>query len=344
MRNNRQLAIGSWQSAVMFYCRLQTAYCLLLQKPLLKMKRNLVVLLAILPMFGMAQQLPHFSQYMINDYVFNPAIGGKNPYFMALSANRYQWGGITDAPRTYMLSAHGPMKYDHMGIGGQLFTDIVGPTRRTGFYLSYAYHAPLNDKLKLSFGISAGILQFMVDGQKINLHDPGDLILMNALQSVLTPDFSAGFLLYSDRFWVGASCLQIQQNKLKFFDYMANTTSVMNRHFYGMLGYRQPIGDDFVLEPSALLKYVYPAPFQFDVGMRAIYKEKFWLGGSYRNLDAIAFYAGFIVRENLQLGYAYDFTTTNLGNYSTGTHELTIGVRFNKSGVLKPKDSEAKFN
>lgn len=308
------------------------------------MKRIGFALLFLFPLVMTAQQLPHFSQYMINDYVLNPAIGGKNPYFLGLSANRYQWGGITDAPRTYMLSVNGPLKYDHMGVGGQLFTDIVGPTRRTGFYLSYAYHAPLTEKLKLSFGISAGILQFMVDGQKINLHDPGDLILMNALQSVLTPDFSAGFLLYNDRFWVGASCLQIQQNKLKFFDYMSNTTSVMNRHFFGMLGYRQPIGDDFVLEPSALLKYVAPAPFQFDVGMRAIYKEKFWLGGSYRNLDAIAFYAGFIMRENLQLGYAYDFTTTNLGNYSTGTHELTIGIRFNKTGLQKPGDSNAKFD
>jgi type IX secretion system PorP/SprF family membrane protein len=290
-----------------------------------------------------AQQLPHYSQYVLNDYVMNPAIGGKNNYFEGLSANRYQWGGITDAPRTYILSVNGPLKYDHMGVGGQLFTDIVGPTRRTGFYMSYAYHAPLNDKIKLSFGLSAGILQFMVDGQKINLHDAGDLILTNALQSVLTPDFSGGFYLYSDRFWVGASCMQIQQNKLKFFDYMSNTESVMTRHYYGMLGYRQPVGDDFVIEPSALLKFAKPVPFQFDIGLRAIYKEKFWLGGSFRNRDAIAIYTGFIVRENLILGYSYDFTTTDLGNYSTGTHELVFGVRFNRQG-LKKSEGEAKFN
>ena len=290
-----------------------------------------------------SQQLPHYSQYMINDYVMNPAISGKHNYFEGLSANRYQWGGITDAPRTYILSLNGPLKYQHMGIGGQLFTDIVGPTRRTGFYLSYAYHAPLNEKIKLSFGLSAGILQFMVDGQKINLHDNGDLILTNALQSVLTPDFSAGFLLYSDRFWAGASVMQIQQNKLKFFDYMSNTESVMTRHYYGMLGYRQPVGDDFIIEPSALLKYAKPVPFQFDIGVRAIYKEKFWVGGSYRNRDAIAMYTGYIFRENLMLGYSYDFTTTDLGNYSTGTHEIIFGVRFNRQGVRKG-DGETKFN
>lgn len=308
------------------------------------MKKIVLILLFVFPLLIAAQQLPHFSQYMVNDYVLNPAIGGKNPYFQGMSANRYQWGGITDAPRTYMLSMHGPLKYDHMGIGAQLFTDIVGPTRRTGFYLSYAYHAPLTDKLKLSFGLSAGVLQFMVDAQKINLHDPGDLILVNALQSVITPDFSGGFLLYNDRFWVGASCLQIQQNKIKFFDYMSNTTSVMNRHFYGMLGYRQPLGEDFVIEPSAMIKYVSPAPLQFDIGLRAIYKEKVWAGASYRHLDAISGYLGYIFRENLQLGYAYDFTTTNLGNYSTGTHEIIIGVRFKRGGILGQKDSEMKFN
>lgn len=306
------------------------------------MKKLLALFAGILPLALVAQQTPHYSQYMVNDYVMNPAIGGKYNYFLGMSANRYQWGGITDAPRTYILSVHGPLKWDHMGVGGQLFTDIVGPTRRTGFYMSYAYHAPLKENLTLSFGINAGILQFMVDGQKITLHDPGDLTLVNALQSVIVPDFSAGFYLYNDRFWVGASCLQIQQNKLKFFDYMSNTTSVMNRHFYFTAGYRQPIGEDFIVEPSFLGKLVAPVPFQFDGGLRIIYKNKIWVGGSYRHKDAIAMYTGFVYRENLEFGYAYDFTTTNLGNYSTGTHELIIAVRFNKNGVKRP-ESKSQF-
>ena len=134
----------------------------------------------------------------------------------------------------------------------------------------------------------------------------------------------------------------IQQNKIKFFDYMSNTTSVLNRHFYFMAGYRQPLGDNFIVEPSVLGKLVAPVPFQFDAGLRVIYKEKIWLGGSYRHLDAISIYTGFLWHD-MELGYAYDFTTTNLGNYSTGTHELIIAVRFNKSGLSK-SGSETKFN
>jgi type IX secretion system PorP/SprF family membrane protein len=295
--------------------------------------KKIIFFFCFFPLVLAAQQLPHYSQYMINDYVMNPAIGGKENYFIGMSDNRYQWGGITDAPRTYTLSMHGPLKYEHMGVGGQLFTDIVGPTRRTGFYASYAYHVPLAQNLHLSLGLSAGVLQFTIDAQKITLHDPGDLTLTNSLQSVLTPDFGTGVYLYSDRFWLGFSAMQLQQNKLRFFDYMSDTKSVMNRHFYGTLGYRFPVGSDFVIEPSALLKYVAPVPFQFDVSVRAIYKEKFWLGASFRNRDALVAYTGFIYRENLIFGYAYDYSTTNLRNYNSGTHELVIGVRFNNRGL-----------
>ncbi|GAB4132350.1 MAG: type IX secretion system membrane protein PorP/SprF [Bacteroidia bacterium] len=308
------------------------------------MRKLIVICFSLLSLFVSAQQLPHFSQYMINDYVLNPAIAGKNNYFLGMSANRYQWKGITDAPRTYNLSLHGPLKFNHMAIGSQLFTDNVGPTRRTGFYLSYAYHAPLTEKIKLSFGISAGILQFMVDGHKINLHDPGDLTIMNSVQSVLSPDFNAGFYLYSDRFWIGFSGMQLQQSKLKFFDYMSGTTSVLNRHYYGMAGYRLPVGDDFVIEPSVMTKYVKPAPFQFDAGLRMIYQDKVWIGGAYRLHDAASAFIGYIFRENLQFGYAFDFTTTNIRNYSSGTHELIIAIRFNKNGIRGGTSSAPQFN
>src|SRR5258708_3570702 len=125
------------------------------------MKKLLYILFIItLVTKAIAQQLPQYSNYIINDYVMNPAIGGTNPYFEAKSNNRYQWVGITDAPRTYVLSVHGPLKSLNMGLGGMLFTDIVGPTHRTGFYLSYAYHIRVTEKVKVSLGISAGVLQF----------------------------------------------------------------------------------------------------------------------------------------------------------------------------------------
>lgn len=297
------------------------------------MKRYIYILVFILTAFVVrAQQLPQYSNYMVNDYAMNPAIGGSNSYFEGKSNNRYQWVGITDAPRTYILSVNGPTKNLKMGLGGLLFTDIVGPTRRTGFYLSYAYHLKVSEKIKVSLGLSGGILQFMVDGSKITLRDPSDLVISNGVQSVLLPDFGAGIYAYStDKKWyVGASVPQILQNKIKFFDNTTTSLSKLATHFYATAGYKFNINDDFVIEPSTCLKYVKPAPLQFDLGVRGIYKEKMWIGAAFRYLDAVSAMVGFTMQENITFAYSYDFTMTNIKKYSAGTHELMIGIKFHK--------------
>ncbi|PIZ06315.1 MAG: hypothetical protein COY57_02650, partial [Flavobacteriales bacterium CG_4_10_14_0_8_um_filter_32_5] len=154
----------------------------------------------------------------MNDFLINPAIAGVNNYFEGKSGHRYQWEGITDAPRTYTLSVNGPTKNEKMGLGGYLFTDVVGPTRRTGFNLAYSYHVKLNDNLKLAFGLSAGLLQFTIDGSKITLRDEGDAIITNGVQSVLIPDAGFGTYLYHKKFYLGFSAPQLLNSKVKFFD------------------------------------------------------------------------------------------------------------------------------
>ncbi|MGZ4054026.1 MAG: PorP/SprF family type IX secretion system membrane protein, partial [Bacteroidia bacterium] len=297
------------------------------------MKNKLIIFILLFGFVKLnAQQLPQYSNYMINDFVMNPAIAGTNDYYEGKSNNRYQWLGITDAPRTYILSVNGPSKDLKMGMGGILFTDIVGPTRRTGFYLSYAYHLQVAEKVKVSLGLSGGLLQFMVDGSKITLRDPADMVISNGLQSVLIPDFGAGIYAYSTdhKWYAGVSVPQILQNRLKFFDNTTTSLSKLATHYYASAGYKFSIGEDFKIEPSTCLKYVKPAPFQFDLGIRAIYKDKFWIGGAFRYLDAISAMVGYTMQENITFAYSYDFTTTNIKKYSTGTHELMIGIKFHK--------------
>lgn len=300
------------------------------------MKKHCIALfISALLVFNLlkAQQLPHYSNYMLNSYVMNPGFGGSTTYFEGMSNIRYQWVGITDAPRTYMLSVNGPLKFANVGVGGTVFTDIVGPTRRTGFSLSYAYHLKVTDDIKVGMGLSAGLLQFMVDGSKITLYDQNDVAMTNGVQSVLVPDFGLGFYAYpADKKWyAGISVPQVTQNKIKFFDYTTSTMSKLATHFYGIGGYRFDINDDIKIEPSLCLKYVKPAPLQFDLGVKATYKEKFWLGAAYRHKDAVAAMLGYVFQENLTFAYAYDFTTTDIKKYSNGTHELVIGVRFHNN-------------
>lgn len=278
-----------------------------------------------------AQQLPHFSQYYLNDYLINPAVSGSREYFEGKSGHRYQWEGITDAPRTYTLSVNGPIKSQKMGIGGYLFTDIVGPTRRTGFNLSYAYHLKIKEKLKLSLGLSGGMVEFMIDGSRIKLREDGDDILANSVQSVLLPDAGFGLYLYSEKYYFGISAPQLLHNKVKFFNSGINTSGILPAHYFMTAGYKYDINDAFRIEPSVFLKYVSPAPVQIEGTIRVYYKQKIWLAGTYRSNDAITASLGYIINNSFTLAYAYDFTTTNIKNYTTGTHEIMVGVRFYKS-------------
>lgn len=281
-----------------------------------------------------AQQLPLFSQYMLNDYYHNPAIAGSRPYFDAVSANRLQWTGITDAPRTYALSLHGPIKRKNMGVGGYLFTDIAGPTRRIGLSGSYAYHIKVNEEIKLSLSLSAGIIQFAVDASKLTLDNPTDYVFVNGYQSKIVPDLGTSFYLYTEpksngtgNWWFGGYVPQIFPARLNLFD-TPKPTGTLASHFYFMGGYRLFLTDDFTAEPSMLIKLVSPVPVQVDLGGRVFYKNKVWVGATYRTKDAITAMVGYTHKDNLTFGYSYDITTSKLKSYSSGTHELIIGLRF----------------
>lgn len=278
-----------------------------------------------------SQQLPQFTQYMFNQYAFNPAYAGVNPSWEAVTNNRYQWMGITDAPRTFTLSAQGPMKKENMALGGYVYTDNVGPTRRLGFQTSYAYHVRLNENISLSFGLSVGFNQWMLDADKITTYHPGDIYFSNGLLKSTDMDGKFGFYLYHTDWYFGASVEQLLHNKLTFLSTQIGSESYMEDHFNIHGGYTFHLSDDWDIDPSALLKIGAPAPPKFDIGLRGTYKKMLWLGGGYRTNDAAYALVGYCYKNQLKIGYSFDFTTTDLRNYSSGTHELMLGFVFGKS-------------
>lgn len=282
-----------------------------------------------------AQQLPQLTQYTSNDYVYNQAVAGSRPFFELRSGHRYQWVGIQDAPRTFTLSGTTPLG-NKMGVGGYLFTDIVGPTRRTGVQFSWAYHLKLTEDLKLSMALSAGMLQFLIDGSKITFRDQGDPIMDDQLRGELKPDATFSAYLHGERLWAGFSVPQLLNNEVYFLDNDNGGLSRMNRHYYAMGGYRLPVGGDFQIEPSFLVKYVDPVPMKLDITVQARYRDAFWLGASYRTNDAWCAMVGYWHKQSFQFGYSYDVVTSNLRNYSTGTHEVMLAITIGKKPVEEP--------
>jgi type IX secretion system PorP/SprF family membrane protein len=279
---------------------------------------------------SVAQQLPQITQYTSHDLLYNPAVAGSRPLFEMRSAHRNQWVGIQDAPRTFLLGVTTPLGRN-MGLGGMLYTDHVGPTRRTGAQATYAYHLKLTSRVRLGFGLSFGLQQFLIDGAKITFHDGWDPLMDGQLRGRTVADATFGVLFYHDDWWVGASAPHLLRNRIWFYDEAENSMSRLAGHYFAMGGYRFHLSDDLRLEPSFLLKYVAPVPAKLDMTATIRYKEQVWLGATYRTNDAICLMVGYWLRRTFQFGYSYDVVTTNLNRYSSGTHEVMLGITFDKA-------------
>jgi type IX secretion system PorP/SprF family membrane protein len=91
------------------------------------MKKLIFVIFTGITIASTAQQLPLYSQYMMNAFLLNPAIAGSVDYFPVRLTARQQWVGINDAPSTQALSAHYLFEYQKLGVGGYIFNDQFGP-------------------------------------------------------------------------------------------------------------------------------------------------------------------------------------------------------------------------
>jgi len=276
-----------------------------------------------------AQQLPQYSQYILNRYVINPASAGSENYFVGQTNYRNQWAGIKDAPSTYILSVNGPIS-SNMGIGGYLFSDVTGPTRRNGFNFSYSYILQLNSELRLSMALNAGLLQYTVDGTEITFADESDNVISSAREDNLFPDAGFSLYLFGPNYFFGASAPQLIRNQLDFERSIQDPTGRLTNHYFITGGYTYEINDLFEVEPSLLLKYVSPVPLQYEFSVRGIYDNMAWLGLSYRKTDAIVLLAGYTLQDNISVGYSYDLIQSEIGNYSGGSHEIMLSVRFNR--------------
>jgi len=293
-----------------------------------------------------AQQLEQWTQFYMNEYMINPAMAGIDKYFHANALYRDQWVGIQDSPRTYYLSVQGPIITAKMGVGGTVFSDVVGQTRRNGFQAAYAYHLDLTQDYKLSFTLSSGALQFAVDGGKLDVQQALDPALSNGYMSLWAVDFGSGVRFSASNWHVGIYVPQVAGLKAQFFNDYSQTDNVLARHFYLNAGYRYDFNDYWAIDANFLGRYVTPMDM-FDIQARGIFRDMVWLGASFRTPlitelipPAAGFMAGYQFEKNLQIGYAYDLALGRLGNATSGSHEIVLGIRFTKENTKAPIPAE----
>jgi type IX secretion system PorP/SprF family membrane protein len=268
---------------------------------------------------------------MFNPFVINPAVAGTNNYYQIRLNSRFQWSGITDAPITNCLSAYGPNggKNKDMGYGGYVISDVTGPTSRTGFYGSYAYNIAVNNEIRLSMGLSLGLLQYKIDGSKITASDNSGLdpVLQGGVSSQLVPDASVGLYLYASNFQVGFSALQLLNNKLKIYDTKTGL-SKLTTNFYLTGGYKYFIDRDWAIEPTAIIKGASPVPLQIDLSAKVVYQSLVWGALAFRSADAVSILIGYAYQKKIYIGYSYDLGISSIGRYQSGSHEIMINYHF----------------
>jgi len=305
------------------------------------MKKNaLIIFLMVVVFYNYAQQLQLSTNYVLNNYAYNPAIAGSKPHSVVNLNYRNQWVGFQDAPKTYVLSVHNSIgKEKKVGLGFFLNSENTGLLSKTSSYVSFAYHIKLNSQYKMSLGISAGMLQYRIKLYDAIIADAGDDLLTGNLLTNNVFDSNTGFYLYSDKLFFGISSYQYLSNKITWKD----SRSSLTPHFYSTLGYSIKANKNLVIQPSALVKFNYPAIIQPEVSVRGIYKNTFWIGTSYRMNDAVSALVGVVLKEKLTIAFAYDYTTSKIMNYTKGSNEVSISYQFIKKKKKLNADEE-EFN
>jgi len=284
------------------------------------MRKLLLGISIVMACSTQGQQLTFNSQYMLNAFLLNPAAAGTQEYMPITGAFRQQWAGFNDAPATQTLACHSRIG-ETMGVGGIIYNDRTGPLQNIGFQGAYSYHLEINDDSKLAFGLALSLTQHVLRADQFVLNNVNDVTLTGTQKS-FNPDATFGMHYFSDNYWVGISIPQLIENKYRFGDQIEEMNRQV-RHYYLNGGYRFEAGTMFEVEPSILLKYAAASPFQFDINTRLIYKKNLWLGLSYRNAESLVAMFG-MKRDQFVIGYSYDYTLSNIRNYSVGSHELFL--------------------
>jgi type IX secretion system PorP/SprF family membrane protein len=329
------------------------------------MKKQLFLIALFFGVNGLsiAQQQGLYSNFLLNGYIYNPALAGIEDHLDAKTSFRRQWINLPGSPTTMYASLHGavnqkdlnkeelgslpmrgastikfkniqPKKMRH-GVGGYFLNDKAGLITRNTINLGYSCHIPLNQTYYLAAGANLGAHFFSLGTP--TLREQNDDAFTGSQNLGVLPDVQVGLFLYSDNLQLGLSGSQLAGNRVSF---AKNNKSVsynnLTRHFFATASYRIPLDQDFDLLPVGIIRYTENSPISYEGGAKIRYLNTFWAGATYRYGDAVSGMLGFSMYKFIDLCYAFDFTTSNIQSTSVGTHEIVLGLRLNNK---KPNSS-----
>lgn len=316
------------------------------------MKRALLVGLTVVSFCGYAQQDPQFTQNYFNRLFPNPAVAGSNDAICGTLIYRNQWTGFEGRPETFLFTAHAPFRDPFLqqshGVGLSVASDRLGQESSLNIKLAYAYRHVLGPGT-ISAGVALGMLQKTIgsDWNAVDDFQRDPSIPDNGAQDL---GFDMDFGLYykiPQKLYFGISMTHLNAAELEdggtnVVGEEANLNYGVARHFYIMAGYEHRFNSDWVLKPNLFVKSD-AVSTTLDVGSLIEFQQRFWGGLNYRLQDAVGAMAGIKYQMpgkgpgggTLIAGYSYDFTTSQLRDHSSGSHEIMLSYCFNIGSKIR---------
>ncbi|TXD82805.1 type IX secretion system membrane protein PorP/SprF [Subsaximicrobium wynnwilliamsii] len=289
-----------------------------------------------------AQQDPQFTQYMYNMSVLNPAYATADESTINLGTlYRTQWVGSVGAPSTGTLFAHSKLT-DRLEGGFSIIHDQIGDVvKETNAYIDVAYVLPAGETAKISFGIKAGATFFSTDFNGFIYSDPLPDPAFAENISRTFPNIGAGVFYFTDAYYLGLSAPNLLQSKHLRDESGIVTEGTENAHLFLTGGYVFQLNERLKLKPAFMTRYIGGAPIAVDLTANVLINDTVELGAGYRFDDSVSALVNFAVTPSLRIGYAYDYTLSNLGRFNSGSHEVFI--LFNISRLTKGYDKSPRF-
>lgn len=305
----------------------------------LKVYFRTIALLGILllSVASFSQQDPQFTQYMYNMSIINPAYAtGELDVLNLGGMYRTQWVGMEGAPRTASFFAHKPLS-ERIEVGISFTNDNIGDVvNESNIFTDFAYVIPVGLDSKLSFGAKAGVSFYNAnfDGFVLQSGDRTTDSAFNDNIGQTFPNLGFGAFFFRDNFYLGLSAPNILSRKHIETENGIAATGVENVHYFFTGGYVFDLSPSLKFKPAFMAKGVEGAPLALDITANVLFNEKIEAGLAYRLEDAVSALVNFRVSPEIRIGYAYDYSLTNLSEFNSGSHEIILlwDIDFFKTG------------
>ncbi|MFN5911204.1 MAG: PorP/SprF family type IX secretion system membrane protein [Bacteroidota bacterium] len=292
------------------------------------MKKNIKIIGLLIATFLLselnAQQTPQSNLYGFNGYSMNPAYAGASGCTEVYFSHLNQWVKVEGAPTTSLVSANSRIGRQ-LGLGANVLIDKLGMLQQVAASGTAAYGFKIAGEHDVRFGITAGYYQFRVNPEGAIVFDGNDVIVNGGAQSASSINSEVGFLYRFKGLEVSLASRQVIQS-FSNFGYSGLDGYGLRRHMIGYMGYRFNLTERIGLKPSVFYKGINNVS-QVDFNLDGDYRNLIHAGLGYRLNVGIIGRVGVNVRDLFFIGYGYEAPMQNIAKYSSGSHEVILGLK-----------------